>query len=120
MLRDVRQNKGSILKASVLYIKHLKNDQFNLGQLEEKCKIQEYQNRKLLLKLKVGYTCISEHDNFLFQEYEERMKVNEIPVHNLSPKSFNPTEINNCRRNINFQSEKEYNQEDDRVKKVRD
>ena len=53
LVRDVRQNKGSILKASVDYIKKLKVDQDRKVFLEEKCKKQEYQNKKLLLKLQV-------------------------------------------------------------------
>ena len=53
-MRDVRQNKGSILKATVDYIKKLKVDQDQKVLLEEKCKRQEYQNKKLLLKLKYG------------------------------------------------------------------
>ena len=53
LVRDVRQNKGSILKASVDYIKKLKVDQDRKIFLEEKCRKQEYQNKKLLLKLKV-------------------------------------------------------------------
>jgi hypothetical protein len=52
-VRDVRQNKGSILKASVEYIKKLKSDQDRRTFLEEKCRLQEYQNKKLLLKLQV-------------------------------------------------------------------
>jgi hypothetical protein len=52
-VRDVRQNKGSILKASVEYIKKLKSDQHKKRFLEEKCRIQESQNRQLLLKLQV-------------------------------------------------------------------
>ncbi len=52
-MRDVRQNKGSILKASVEYIKKLKSDQDRRTFLEEKCRLQEYQNKKLLLKLQV-------------------------------------------------------------------
>ena len=56
IVRDVRQNKGSILKASVEYIKKLKSDQHKKRLLEEKCRIQESQNRKLLLKLQVSTT----------------------------------------------------------------
>ena len=55
IVRDVRQNKGSILKASVEYIRILKIDQERKIFLEEKCKLQEYQNKKLLLKLQVGF-----------------------------------------------------------------
>ena len=54
-LQDVRQNKGSILKASVEYIRKLKTDQCKKRILEEKVKQQDSQNRKLLLKLQVIY-----------------------------------------------------------------
>merc|ERR1712061_438689 len=58
IVRDVRQNKGSILKASVEYIRKLKTDQHRKRILEEKVRQQDSQNRKLLLKI---------------QEYEQRM-----------------------------------------------
>ena len=54
LVRDVRQNKGSILKASVDYIRKLKVDQNRKKFLEEKCRIQEFQNRKLIAKLQVN------------------------------------------------------------------
>ena len=44
LVRDVRQHKGSILKASVEYIRRLKRDQVQKKMLEDKCKIQEFQN----------------------------------------------------------------------------
>jgi len=53
LVRDVRQNKGSILKASVDYIKKLKVDQDRKKFLEQKCRIQEYQARKLIAKLQL-------------------------------------------------------------------
>merc|ERR1719278_1481660 len=53
LVRDVRQNKGSILKASVDYIRKLKVDQARSKFLEEKCRIQEYQTRKLIGKLQM-------------------------------------------------------------------
>jgi len=53
LVRDVRQNKGSILKASVDYIKKLKVDQDRKKLLEQKCRIQEYQTRKLIAKLQL-------------------------------------------------------------------
>lgn len=53
LVRDVRQNKGSILKASVDYIRKLKVDQDRKKFLEEKCRIQEYQTRKLIARLQV-------------------------------------------------------------------
>ena len=75
-MRDVRQNKGSILKASVEYIRKLKTDQERKVFLEEKCKLQEYQNKKLLLKLQVRTTdlpCYPPYTkaftNYLFNSY---------------------------------------------------
>ena len=53
IVRDVRQNKGSILKASVDYIKILKKEKERKGLVEEKCRKQEIINRKLLIKLQV-------------------------------------------------------------------
>jgi len=53
LVRDVRQNKGSILKASVDYIRKLKVDQDRKKFLEQKCRIQEYQTRKLIAKLQL-------------------------------------------------------------------
>ena len=53
LVRDVRQNKGSILKASVEYIKRLKQDQRKKNYFEEKYRLQEYQNKKLMQKLQV-------------------------------------------------------------------
>jgi len=70
-VRDVRQNKGSILKASVEYIKKLKIDQDRKKYLEEKSRLQEYQNKKLLLKL---------------QEYERHMKAFGISMNTVPTK----------------------------------
>ena len=53
IVRDVRQNKGSILKASVDYIKILKREKERKIHIEEKCKKHEQINRKLLIKLQV-------------------------------------------------------------------
>ena len=53
IVRDVRQNKGSILKASVDYIRKLKSDQQKKRLLEDKIKLQDAQNKKLLLKIQV-------------------------------------------------------------------
>ena len=53
-MKDVRQNKGSILRATVEYVKVLKEDQARHRQLEEKLKFQEFQHRKLLRILQVG------------------------------------------------------------------
>ena len=58
LVRDARQNKGSILKASVDYIRKLKVDQDRKTFLEEKCRVQEYQTRKLIAKLQVFSTVV--------------------------------------------------------------
>lgn len=75
LVRDVRQNKGSILKASVDYIKKLKVDQDRKKFLEEKCRIQEFQNRKLIAKL---------------QLYEKQLK-----IHRVNPTVAATTSIQN-------------------------
>jgi len=51
IVRDVRQNKGSILKASVDYIKILKKEKEKKTFMEEKCRKLEQVNRKALLKI---------------------------------------------------------------------
>ena len=56
MVRDVRQNKGSILKASVDYIRILKKEKEKKVLLEEKCRKLEQINRKALLKMQVDQT----------------------------------------------------------------
>jgi len=65
VVRDVRQNKGSILKASVDYIKILKKEKEKKILLEEKCRKLEQMNRKALLKI---------------QEYEQKMSSAGLPV----------------------------------------
>eukprot|EP00095_Tigriopus_kingsejongensis_P010199 maker-scaffold2677_size13385-snap-gene-0.4 protein:Tk10199 transcript:maker-scaffold2677_size13385-snap-gene-0.4-mRNA-1 annotation:"microphthalmia-associated transcription factor-like isoform x2" len=78
IVRDVRQNKGSILKASVDYIRKLKVDQHKRKLVEEKIRIHEIQNRRLLLKL---------------QEYEAQMKAYGIPVQSLADTLLTEKEI---------------------------
>merc|ERR1712106_838753 len=58
LVRDVRQNKGSILKASVDYIRLLRREREKKDSLEKKYKKLEQSNRRALLKL---------------QDYEQRM-----------------------------------------------
>ncbi|XP_048739969.2 microphthalmia-associated transcription factor-like isoform X3 [Ostrea edulis] len=48
---DMRQNKGTILKASVEYIRRLKKDQDRLKQLESRQKQLEMNNRKMILRM---------------------------------------------------------------------
>merc|ERR1712227_996867 len=65
LVRDVRRNKGSILKASVDYIRILKKEKERKTHIEEKCKKTEQINRKLLIKL---------------QEYEQRLSESGVAV----------------------------------------
>lgn len=51
IVRDVRPNKGTILKSSVDYIKCLKHEVSRLKQNEIRQKQIEYQNRRLLLRV---------------------------------------------------------------------
>lgn len=48
---DMRQNKGTILKASVEYIRRLKKDQDRMKQMETRQRQLEMNNRKLLLRM---------------------------------------------------------------------
>ena len=74
-MRDVRQNKGSILKASVDYIKILKKEKEKKTFMEEKCRKLEQVNRKALLKIQVlSLLTDSELDwPFSLKEYEQIM-----------------------------------------------
>ncbi len=73
LVRDVRQNKGSILKASVDYIRKLKNDQIKKRQLEDKLREQETHNKKLLLKLQVRVSSSSRY--CVYQDLVYRMRI---------------------------------------------
>lgn len=64
-MRDVRPNKGTILKSSVEYIKLLKNELTRMKQTETRHKQLEHQNRRLLLRI---------------QELELQAKAHGLPV----------------------------------------
>ncbi|CAG2055441.1 unnamed protein product, partial [Timema podura] len=53
IVRDVRPNKGTILKSSVDYIKVLKHDVHRMKQVEARQKQLEFQNRRLLLRVQM-------------------------------------------------------------------
>ena len=63
--RDNRQNKGTILKGTVDYIKFLKRDQDRMKQVEDDKRQMEELNRKLLLRVQV---CVG---GVLFQHSKE-------------------------------------------------
>lgn len=54
IVRDVRPNKGTILKSSVEYIKCLKSEVQRLKQTEAKQKQVENTNRRLVLRIQVN------------------------------------------------------------------
>lgn len=64
IVRDVRPNKGTILKSSVEYIKRLKNEVTRLKQNESRTKQLEYQNERLrrrveeLERRSIQYRCL--------------------------------------------------------------
>ncbi|GFY77746.1 microphthalmia-associated transcription factor [Trichonephila inaurata madagascariensis] len=51
LVKDLRQNKGTILKASVDYLRCLKNEVLKIPDLELKLRMMEQVNKKLLLKI---------------------------------------------------------------------
>lgn len=53
IVRDLRPNKGTILKSSVDYIKCLKYEVSRLRKFEQKQKEIEYQNKRLLKRIMV-------------------------------------------------------------------
>ena len=75
IVRDVRQNKGSIFKASVDYIKILKRERERKIQIEEICKKHEQMSKKLLIKLQVSFSRLSIFIFIFHQEYEQWMAV---------------------------------------------
>lgn len=63
VVRDVRPNKGTILKSSVDYIKCLKHEVTRLKQNELRQKQIEHQNRRLLLRIQVNRNRFVSHNN---------------------------------------------------------
>jgi len=97
IVRDVRQNKGSILKASVDYIRLLRKDIPRKSLLEEKCKKLEQSNRKVLLKL---------------QEYEQRMISAGMTVDQTTWRRASLTEVENIGKKENQNKETNSSQPD--------
>ncbi|CAG0886291.1 unnamed protein product [Cyprideis torosa] len=61
-VRDAQEkgNKGAILTATVLYIKHLKEDSKKLSKMEERIRDQNKEKKKLLLKIQELETKLQE------------------------------------------------------------
>ena len=51
---DMKQNKGTILKSSVDYIRRLKKDRERLREFENRSQSLEEVNKKLMLRVQVG------------------------------------------------------------------
>ncbi|KAM4587700.1 transcription factor EB isoform 2-T5 [Odontesthes bonariensis] len=73
---DVRWNKGTILRASVEYIKRMQKDVQRSREVENNFKRMEMANKQLLLRI---------------QELEMQARLHGLP--NNSPSSFNPTDM---------------------------
>lgn len=80
LVKDLRQNKGTILKASVDYVRCLKKEVQRIPDLEARCRYSENQTRKLLLRI---------------QELELQLKANNIPINNCTWTPSTEEEINN-------------------------
>ncbi|XP_011304746.1 transcription factor EC isoform X2 [Fopius arisanus] len=83
IVRDVRPNKGTILKSSVEYIKLLKNELTRMKQSETRHKQLEHQNRRLLLRV---------------QELELQAKAHGLPVTDPSWASTSAIAVNSFSR----------------------
>lgn len=57
--RDMRWNKGTILKASVDYIRKLQREQQKAKELECRQRKLEHTNRHLMLRIQVGYSKVA-------------------------------------------------------------
>ncbi|CAN8017806.1 unnamed protein product [Ixodes persulcatus] len=51
LVRDLRQNKGTILKATVDYVRTLKKETEKISVVEERQRVLEQQNKELLLRI---------------------------------------------------------------------
>ncbi|KAF7267518.1 hypothetical protein GWI33_019259 [Rhynchophorus ferrugineus] len=87
IVRDVRPNKGTILKSSVEYIKCLKNEVHRLKQQEERQRQIEHINRRLQLRV---------------QELEKQAKSHGLPVSDFNWQSLvgNTSQYNSYSQNI--------------------
>ncbi|XP_071439256.1 transcription factor EC isoform X2 [Hetaerina americana] len=80
IVRDLRPNKGTILKSSVEYIKCLKHELQRMKQAEVRQKQVEQQNRRLLLRI---------------QELELQVKAHGIPVSEFTWQPTTPSTVIN-------------------------
>ena len=55
LAKDIKHNKGGILRASVTFVKILKSDQLKKQRLEEICRLQHEQLGAVMEKIRVRY-----------------------------------------------------------------
>lgn len=63
IFRDMRWNKGTILKASVDYIRKLQREQYRAKELESRQKKLEHANRHLMLRIQVDFQSYKGHED---------------------------------------------------------
>ncbi|XP_044741186.1 transcription factor EC isoform X2 [Chrysoperla carnea] len=102
IVRDIRPNKGTILKSSVEYIKCLKNEVQRLKQDEVRRKQIETQNRKLMLRIQELELQAKSHglpvQDMTWQQISNNLSSNEFAVSNV-PSTPNPNNNNIFRYN---------------------
>lgn len=86
----MRWNKGTILKASVEYIKWLQKEQQHARELENRQKKMEHANRKLLLRIQV-WTMERERDTLKTRpptstdpQSSDFLILNTMPMHTIT------------------------------------
>ncbi|CAH1121070.1 unnamed protein product [Ceutorhynchus assimilis] len=98
IVKDVRPNKGTILKSSVEYIKCLKNEVIRLKQSEARQKQMENMNRRLQLRV---------------QELERQAKSHGLPISDFNWQSLtmnnNPSPYNSYSNNLDLDPSLDHN-----------
>lgn len=85
---DLKQNKGSILKAAVEFMKELKRDNCKLHKLEENQRVMKAKNQKQLFRIFVS-TCMKCGDN----EQKSKPKVKKKNNKTVREQSWTSTKI---------------------------
>lgn len=95
---DMRWNKGTILRASVEYIKRMQKDAHRSREVENNFKRMEMANKQLMLRIQVTHTHAEKHNHskylgtdnvaFCLQELEMQARIHGLP--SPSPSALNP------------------------------
>ncbi|KAG0415982.1 hypothetical protein HPB47_006858 [Ixodes persulcatus] len=91
LVRDLRQNKGTILKATVDYVRTLKKETEKISVVEERQRVLEQQNKELLLRIQASGPRAMPHCQLaplLSQELEHTIRMHGI---SLSSQTWQPT-----------------------------